>query len=1098
MFEIGPHLRDAFALDGRRRGIAEAVEKLAAQGVEARYEAGTRQIQATAPGEGTEVLLFDDGLRLSGVLRPSGRTTRIEYPKEHCLRVTTPAGIVTEAEVLGGGRDVALRQSGAGAYRLRYDDMGRVAGVTYPGGAGYKLEWGPDNVPVSLTDRLGARWQWQRDKETGHLSVMTDPLGREVRFLVDAEGRPARVTDAAGREHRFEHGDGFLEVSASSGAVTRLDRTAEDVIEVRWAADEGVREHRDGEQRLVRAEDLHSEDFVAFEHDDAGRIVSESTPEGKVGMKYDEAGRLVSLEGVHDDGPIAYEYDPDGYVIAVTGWHGHRIEIARDADGRISRVVHPGGVVESRQAGACGRVSRLEVHARGGANILRQAYEYDDEERLVGLHEQVPVGRKRRFNYDAESHLVEEVDAAKGKAREKWSYDLKGNMTVAGGATIELAPDDRPLSIAGRAIEWDANGCATRLPGLAKGREVGLTFGASQRLHAARPTTGVEVRFHYDPIGRRTSKECRESVTRFRWCRHQLVRQTTTGSDGHPVLREWIYLPESYTPIALRVRRAGVEHVFSVHEDCRGAVIALVDEKGRLAWHGQYDAFGACTEKVAYVEQPWRLMGQYEDAETGLHYNQARYYSPVLGTYLSRDPRWLEWEATNYSYGRNDPWNRGDPTGAVAVFIAPVVGAVVGGIVGGVVAIHRGGDVSEVVAAAVGGATAGFAAIASLALGVGAGLAALAGIAAGAIGEGLMRAGQGEDEVCIPCVLKNAAVATVVPVVAAPLILALAPFAPLIAYRGYRYALGGESYISKDKYLTNSLREEGHKTRESMSAAKAKRRRDRQSLITAGKNSGDAALRESAERLERDMDAVERARLSKHVYDANDPPNPAPDVPLGYVDPTPDELKALGLKADDLSPTGSSFRAKVYKVDSKVMPVPPEYVIAYRGTKTDADWIENARQGMGLESDHYARAMNIADEVQASGVSFEVTGHSLGGGMASAAGVVTGVKGTTFNAAGLHGNTTEREGKPLDRAAAASRLDAYRVEGEKTEILSSVNKVPGVPDAIGNPRGIPPPTDDLSRISQHDMDVVIDGLERQKRDDEGVLNGCVVPQPLLP
>ena len=34
--------------------------------------------------------------------------------------------------------------------------------------------------------------------------------------------------------------------------------------------------------------------------------------------------------------------------------------------------------------------------------------------------------------------------------------------------------------------------------------------------------------------------------------------------------------------------------------------------------------------------------------------------------------------------------------------------------------------------------------------------------------------------------------------------------------------------------------------------------------------------------------------------------------------------------------------------------------------------------------------------------------HSLGGGLASAATVVTGTKGYTFNAAGLHANTVKR------------------------------------------------------------------------------------------
>ena len=35
---------------------------------------------------------------------------------------------------------------------------------------------------------------------------------------------------------------------------------------------------------------------------------------------------------------------------------------------------------------------------------------------------------------------------------------------------------------------------------------------------------------------------------------------------------------------------------------------------------------------------PWRLPGQYEDAETGLYYNRHRHYDPLTGQYSSPDP----------------------------------------------------------------------------------------------------------------------------------------------------------------------------------------------------------------------------------------------------------------------------------------------------------------------------------------------------------------------------------------------------------------------------------------------------------------------------
>ena len=54
----------------------------------------------------------------------------------------------------------------------------------------------------------------------------------------------------------------------------------------------------------------------------------------------------------------------------------------------------------------------------------------------------------------------------------------------------------------------------------------------------------------------------------------------------------------------------------------------------------------------------------------------------------------------------------------------------------------------------------------------------------------------------------------------------------------------------------------------------------------------------------------------------------------------------------------------------------------------------------------YEKAQNLALQLKNyKGCSFSITGHSLGGGLASAAGLVTGLPTYTFNAAGVHKNT---------------------------------------------------------------------------------------------
>ena len=62
-----------------------------------------------------------------------------------------------------------------------------------------------------------------------------------------------------------------------------------------------------------------------------------------------------------------------------------------------------------------------------------------------------------------------------------------------------------------------------------------------------------------------------------------------------------------------------------------------------------------------------KILSKYEaDAETGLHYAEARYYDSRLSTFNSTDPMWYKYPSLSpYAYCANNPVKYIDPDGQI-------------------------------------------------------------------------------------------------------------------------------------------------------------------------------------------------------------------------------------------------------------------------------------------------------------------------------------------------------------------------------------------------------------------------------------------------
>lgn len=98
--------------------------------------------------------------------------------------------------------------------------------------------------------------------------------------------------------------------------------------------------------------------------------------------------------------------------------------------------------------------------------------------------------------------------------------------------------------------------------------------------------------------------------------------------------------------------------------DEAGNIVAVTNKTGTLESHFEYDAWGNDLNSTFSNAQNVRQFrtGKFLDSATGLYYNQARWYDPTLGRFISESPI-APFAEEEYVYCGNDPVNRLDGNG---------------------------------------------------------------------------------------------------------------------------------------------------------------------------------------------------------------------------------------------------------------------------------------------------------------------------------------------------------------------------------------------------------------------------------------------------
>jgi YD repeat-containing protein len=603
-----------------------------------------------------------------------GATTRHEWDQGYrLLSSTDPLGRTTTHEYNAAGLPITVTRADGSQSKTSYDELGRVTSWTDFDGSTRSREFDTDGRILAEVDADGEVVRFERagrhERETAievgptvmlrnaaqQITSMSrggaethyeyDYLGRVVAVRNDAgttragwtpEGELAwRENPDGGLEEFVYDGEGnLIETVDAAGRLTVLEYGMFDLVSAQIDDDDNRTDYAyDTELRLIAVTDPVGE-TTRYAYDGNGRLVEECDFEGRIQRYgYDAAGQLIEyinaagdvthyiydlvgnrVERRSGDAVTRFTYDPAGRVLTATDADS-QIRLERDALGRVVSETVNGYTVATSYSDRFGVVT---ARTRPSGAVTRWSYDESGRPSVLAAG-----GHHLQFAYDGAREVSRAWDAGAaitpGSRLEQTPGQTPGGQTLGGqtlgGQTLggQGEPGDarytldilgRPVTRSDTAGDWQ------------------LTWDHEDRLVTVGTPSGDHWHYRYDAFGRRITKQRRDATgvvleeISFIWSGNLLVEQHHRDHSGTVSTTVWEYHPEVAHPVAQVIDN----DVQAVVTDETGIPVDVAGIDGILT--GNLNTIAL------------RSAGRYLDTETGLQYDNSRYYDPATNRHL--------------------------------------------------------------------------------------------------------------------------------------------------------------------------------------------------------------------------------------------------------------------------------------------------------------------------------------------------------------------------------------------------------------------------------------------------------------------------------
>ncbi|GEN08368.1 RHS repeat-associated core domain-containing protein [Myxococcus fulvus] len=537
------------------------------------------------------------------------------------------------------------------------------------------------------------------------LMELQDGRGNTTRYTYDAIGRRLSATDPkVETTFTYDGVDRHTAITTRSGSTTFTRET--------YAYRDAQREwtHTDGTGQTT-----------VFRHDALRRVLSKQAGTSRTDYTYDEptsAYSLGLLTGVQlpDGSAYVYGHDADGNTTSVkltldgtaytlgqdftparlvsrivypdtakteVGYHRDALQrLVRITEGAKEHLVHSdftalGAPAVARYGNGArtawtytpdGHLLTQDVFTGDEKPASASTLEWDAFWQVSAVRDRLETPQGQSFTYDMLGQLVKAQGG--GYGTQDFAYDGACSLTSKAGLTLErlghqIARGYSPASPDALHTRYDGNGSLVELT--YQGNTTRFGYDPERRLQEV-----GQVRFTYDQDGRRLKKAEPDLTTYYVAPCFEVVRfasgarqHTRYILDGDALVAS-VTVAESGTP---PTGHAGVPSPGTryFHLDNTQSTTLSTDEQGQVASRLDYEPFGQPRVRSGQDDVRRKFTGLELDS-TGLYYASSRYYSPLLGNFITADaqmgaPDDRMGAFNRYAYALNDPLTLIDPTG---------------------------------------------------------------------------------------------------------------------------------------------------------------------------------------------------------------------------------------------------------------------------------------------------------------------------------------------------------------------------------------------------------------------------------------------------